>query len=176
MELHFGARFVQGDGDAGGGHVPVLMNVHEAALAGEFQLIDQSIDDSDVGLMRDDTPNVAEVDAGFLERAESRVGHGVDGLFKYLFSSHNDAVGCERSRGFRGKAAGLRIVQMKKIRAGAVCPPIESQDTPRSLVLSQNDCPRAIPEKHARISISPVDHGGEAFGSNDEHISGGARP
>ena len=61
LQLHFRAGLMEGDGNAGGRHVSVTVDVGEAAFPGEFQLFHQRIDDPDVGLMRDDTGDLLKL-------------------------------------------------------------------------------------------------------------------
>ncbi len=53
------------DGDTSGGHISVTVDIGEAAFPREFELINQSIDDADIGLMGDDALYVVEFHPSF---------------------------------------------------------------------------------------------------------------
>ncbi len=65
LEIHFGSSFMQSDGDAGGGHIPVAVDVDETAFARKLQLLHQGIDDADVGLVGDDAFNIVQLNPSF---------------------------------------------------------------------------------------------------------------
>ena len=162
---------MQGDGYACGGHISIAVDIREASFAGKFQLFDQGVDDSDVGLVGDYAFHVGKGNSGFCQGAFRGVGHCRNRLFEDLFSCHDDAIRSERCGGLGGLAAGLGIVEMKKIGTGSIRPPVECEDSAGTGGGLKDNRPCAISEKNTGVAVSPVDNRREAFCSDDKNIS-----
>ena len=73
-----------------------------------------------------------------------------------------------------GNGPGLDIAEVEEVSAGAVGAPIESEKTAVPWLGAENDGACTVAKEHADIAVAPIDDGGEAFGTYEKDILGGA--
>ena len=159
---------MEGDGDAGGGHVAVALEVDVAVAEVGLQLLGDGLDDPEVGLVGDDQADVGGLEAGALEGALGGGVHGVDGEFVDFLAGHLEGVEVAlEDLGVDGEAAAAGG-EGEDIGLGAVGAHVSRQDAVPLGPVADDDGAGAVSEEDAGVAVFPVDDGGEFFGADDE--------
>ena len=162
-------RFVEGDGDGGGGGVAVFVEVHEHLFGFGSQTLSHSIDDPEIGLVRNNALDTADIEFAPLQGFLGGDLHGLDGIFEGLFAFHPQIV---QSRGHgvgcRGTATAATGHE-EQIGLFAIGTHDGRQEAVAVRAILQDSGAPAIAEQDAGVAIFPIDDRGQFFGTDHEH-------
>src|SRR6187431_792384 len=71
-------RFIERDGDGGGGRVAVTVHINEKTIERNFQPLGDGFDDPDIGLVGNDAGDVVDREAGLVESLLRGIEHRND--------------------------------------------------------------------------------------------------